>query len=122
MELTNILTKEPREGIMATPAFQVPEKTKGLYIFKAMLDTIDLRDTKLVLTVDIDISDDGVTWRYFGGIVYKGGIYEREAMPGFGIYEGATIANKYIRIRLETNKRMPLGAEIEHEKIEAVRL
>jgi len=122
MELTNILPKESREGQVETTAYRVPENTKGLFIWKAMLDTVDLRDPKLILKLDVDVSEDGVQWRYFGGIVYMGGIYEREAQPGFGIYQGAAIANKYVRVRFDLNKRVPLGAEIEYEELTAVRL
>jgi len=122
MAITNLLPKEDREGMITSPVFRVPADTKGAYIFKSMLDGIDLRDTKLILKVDIDVSEDGMKWRYFGGIVYKGGIYERETNPGFGIYQGAVIANKYIRVRMEPNKRIPLGAEIRDTKIKPVEI
>lgn len=122
MEKINLLPKEEREGQIITPAYKIPTDIKGIYIFRAMLDVADLEDEKLLLKLDVDVSNDGIKWRYFGGIVYKGGKYPSGKMPGFGFGNVASLQRKYVRVRYEINKRMQLGAEIDHEDITAVHI
>lgn len=113
MAKTSILDKQEREGEMQSAPYQISNAINIPIEFHALIDKIDLEDESLILKIDVDISDDGLKWRYWGGVVYVGGKYEREGIPGIGTDNGRQFANKYTRIRMQSNKSLSVGAEIE---------
>ena len=118
MAKINLIDKTEREGEISSIAYRVPTNIQNTIEFHALLDQIDLEDSTLNLKIDVDVSEDGVKWRYWGGVVYVGGKYDPPGIPGFGTLNTAMFKNKYVRVRVEPNKRIPIGAEVEDKETE----
>jgi len=112
MEKISVMDSISREGDNISVPYRIPNNTKDALAFHALISTVDLRDPFLKLVIDVEVSDDGIKWRYFAGVVYVGGVYEPEGIPGLGISNGALLANKYVRIKVNSNKRINFGAEV----------
>uniref|UniRef100_A0A6M3IJC6 Uncharacterized protein n=1 Tax=viral metagenome TaxID=1070528 RepID=A0A6M3IJC6_9ZZZZ len=114
MAIVSLSSRSLKTGTYESPSIRLPNNIPPISEFRAALDWSDLVNPDTFVKVDAYISDNNKDWMYFGGITYKGGVYDPQTQPGFRPWvDGLSLNRKYVKFIIETRTPLNLSAEVE---------
>ena len=120
MAKISLLEKEEREGEVSSLAYRLPVDVKEHCDFTVLADKVDYEDPALELALDLYISDDGKKWRHRAGMTCIGGKHDWTEPPSLSVPVKG-IERKYTQVRMQLNKSVSIGLEMEDRDVEAIR-
>lgn len=115
--LSALAQKNRSAGEYVSPAWKVPDGLKGNITVTFTMPLTDLQNTANRLDCHYEISDDGEKWRMGGGFGWEGGNYTSrtgQILKGPGVFfEAAEIAGKWVRFRINANRPMQIGVDLD---------